>query len=104
MEVNKYNLDFTTDMIQSSEKRLIAQIWKLIPMRENEENWEQQLQTVITEIVGLSKIFMSNPKFLILLAKLEGIFTVDFMIYRKEVFESINLIHEAFQEVENTDG
>jgi hypothetical protein len=43
MEVNKYNLDFTTDMIQSSEKRLIAQIWKLIPMRENEENWEQQL-------------------------------------------------------------
>lgn len=104
MEVNKYNLDFTTDMIQSSEKRLIAQIWKLIPMRENEENWEQQLQTVITEIVGLSKIFMSNPKFLILLAKLEGISTVDFMIYRKEVFESINLIHEAFQEVVNTDG
>ena len=104
MEVNKYNLEFTTDMIQSSEKRLIAQIWKLIPMRENEENWEQQLQTVITEIVGLSKIFMSNPKFLILLAKLEGISTVDFMIYRKEVFESINLIHEAFQEVENTDG
>jgi hypothetical protein len=39
---------------------------------------------------------MSNPKFLILLAKLEGISTVDFMIYRKEVFESINLIHEAF--------
>lgn len=104
MEVNKYNLDFTTDMIQSSEKRLIAQIWKLIPMRENGENWEQQLQTVITEIVGLSKIFMSNPKFLILLAKLEGISAVDFMIYRKEVFESINLIHEAFQEVENTDG
>ena len=104
MEVNKYNLDFTTDMIQSSEKRLIAQIWKLIPMRENEENWEQQLQTVITEIIGLSKIFMNNPKFLILLAKLEGISAVDFMIYRKEVFESINLIHEAFQEVENTDG
>lgn len=104
MEVNKYNLDFTTDMIQSSEKRLIAQIWKLIPMRENEENWEQQLQAVITEIIGLSKIFMNNPKFLILLAKLEGISAVDFMIYRKEVFESINLIHEAFQEVDNTDG
>ena len=104
MEVNKYNLEFTTEMIQSSEKRLIAQTWKLIPMRENEENWEQQLQAVITEIIGLSKIFMNNPKFFILLAKLEGISNVDFMTYRKEIFESINLIHEALEGVEKTDG
>ena len=97
MEVNKYNLDFTTDMIQSSEKRLIAQIWKLIPMRENEENWEKQLDTIIIEIAGLNEIFIYQPQFLQILSKLEGLKVnkdLDFQIYRKTVFEIINLLQE----------
>jgi hypothetical protein len=28
-------------------------LWKLIPMRENNEDWEKQLNTVIIEIAGL---------------------------------------------------
>ena len=97
MEVNKYNLDFTIDMIQSSEKRLIAQIWKLIPMRENEENWEKQLDTIIIEIAGLNEIFIYQPQFLQILSKLEGLKVnkdLDFQIYRKTIFEIINLLQE----------
>ena len=65
-------------------------------MRENEENWESQLNTVIIELVGLKEIFNIDEKFLILLSKLEGLknFETDFQLYRKTVFESISLLRE----------
>lgn len=66
-------------------------------MRENEENWLGQLETVIIELVGLNEIFNINEKFLILLSKLEGlkITEIDFLNYRKTVFESISLLREV---------
>ena len=91
----KYN--FTIDNIDVLEKnfvRLINQMWKLIPMKENEENWEKQLDTVILEIAGLKEIFLQEPLFLQLLAKLEGlrIENIEFSLYRKTVFECISLL------------
>lgn len=70
-------------------------MWKLIPMREHEENWIKQLDTVILEIAGMNEIFM-NPQFLQLLSKLEGlkIQETSFELYRKTVFESISLLQE----------
>jgi hypothetical protein len=41
-------------------------------MREHEEDWLKQLDTVILEIAGLNEIFI-NPQFLQLLSKLEGL-------------------------------
>jgi len=92
----KYNLNIPKDVIQSDIDRLTNQLWKLIPMREHNENWLDQLDSVIIEIVGLSKIFLYNDKFLILLSKLEGLKNTDvkFTIYRKTVFESISLLRE----------
>ena len=58
-------------IIATNIKRLTNQLWKLIPMRENEENWLNQLETVIIEIVGLKEIFLLTPSFLVLLSKLE---------------------------------
>ena len=74
--------------------RLTNQMWKLIPMKENDEDWEKQLNTVILEIAGLNKIFIENPQFLQLLSKLEGIKdkNPEFNLYRKTVFESIGLL------------
>ena len=91
----KYN--FTIDNIDVLEKnfvRLINQMWKLIPMKENKENWEKQLDTVILEIAGLKEIFLQEPLFLQLLAKLEGLRTenIEFSLYRKTVFECISLL------------
>ena len=45
-------------------------------MKENEEDWEKQLDTVIIEIAGLNEIFIEAPH------------------YRKTVFEAINLLQE----------
>ena len=79
--------------IRRNIERLTDQIWKLIPMREHEEDWKKQLDTVIIEIAGLNEIFIT-PSFLQLLSKLEGLKIVetDFETYRKTVFESISLL------------
>lgn len=64
-------------------------------MREHEENWPKQLDTVILEIAGMNEIFM-NPQFLQLLCKLEGLKAknIEFELYRKTVFECISLLQE----------
>ena len=62
-------------------------------MREHEEDWEKQLDTVIVEIAGMGKIFKDHPDFLQVLAKLEGLrHDFEFMFYRKTIFECISLI------------
>ena len=92
--ISKYGFDFPIESLEKNIARLTNQMWKLIPMRENEENWEKQLDTVILEIAGLNEIFLKNPQFLQLLSKLEGVRSVEneFDLYRKTVFESISLL------------
>lgn len=92
----KYDFEFPRDVINKNIIRLTNQLWKLIPMRENNEDWEKQLNTVIIEVVGLKEIFILNPSFLQLLIKLEGLnnLEVEFGLYRKTVFETINLLQE----------
>ena len=95
--MTKYGFDISEDIIATNIKRLTNQLWKLIPMRENEENWLNQLETVIIEIVGLKEIFLLTPSFLVLLAKLEGLKELEeleFPLYRKTVFECITLLME----------
>ena len=94
--LDKYDVKFPEEMISKNITRLTNQMWKLIPMRENEENWEKQLETVIIEVVGLNEIFIMCPTFLQLLSKLEGLRVkeMNFELYRKTVFECINLIQE----------
>ena len=66
-------------------------------MREHNEDWQKQLDTVILEIAGLNEIFIYEPQFLQILSKLEGLkvsLDLDFQNYRKTVFEVINLLQE----------
>lgn len=93
--MTKYNFEIQGSIVSVDSRRLINQIWKLIPMRENGENWETHLNTIIEEIAGLQEIFSQELDFLILLSKLEGLkheSCNDFMLYRKTVFRSIDLL------------
>lgn len=95
--MTKYNFDFSKEVIQKDVIRLTNQIWKLIPMKEHDEDWQKQLDTVIIEIAGLNEIFVQEPQFLQILSKLEGLkvqVDLEFQIYRKTVFEIINLLQE----------
>ena len=101
-QMTKYSFDFSKESIDKNIGRLTNQLWKLIPMRENNENWQKQLNTVILEITGMNEIFYSTPGFLQLLLKLEGMLkleSIPFDIYRKTVFESISLLQELKKEL-----
>jgi hypothetical protein len=93
--IDKYDIGFEEEVIKKDVQRLTNQLWKLIPMREHEEDWLKQLDTVIIEIAGLNEIFM-GPVFLQLLSKLEGLKVKEntFELYRKTIFESISLLQE----------
>lgn len=95
--MTKYGFSFSYDVIESTVRRLTNQLWKLIPMRENNEDWKRQLNTVIIEIAGLNEVFIQNSLFLQLLSKLEGLLIMDeieFSLYRKTVFDAINILQE----------
>lgn len=64
-------------------------------MRENNEDWQRQLNSVLNELYGLHNMFGGQLDFLILLSKLEGLKqTEDFMSYRVIVFSAISLLTE----------
>lgn len=96
MVSTNYGFQIPMSTIAFDVNRLTNQLWKLIPMRENKENWLEQLNTVIIEISGLNTILSSQNNFLILLSKLEGlkIAETEFGIYRKTIFEAISLLRE----------
>ena len=72
-------------------RRLINQIWKLLPMRENDEDWQKQLDNVLIELRGLHIMFGDQLDFLILLSKLEGLYEAkNFMTYRMVIFSVIS--------------
>ena len=94
--ITKYGFGFSDEELHKEIVRLTNQLWKLIPMRENGEEWDKQLETVIIDIAGKDEIFIHNSQFLQLLSKLEGlkVVNVEFNIYRKTIFECINLLNE----------
>lgn len=93
--ITKYDSCFDEKVVQTDLRRLVNQIWKLLPMREKEEDWEKQLSSVLIELHGLSDMFDDQLKLLVLLSKLEGLTsTEDFMTYRLTVFGAISLLTE----------
>ena len=99
--MDKHDIDFPLETKEQDLKRLINQLWKLIPMRENEEDWINHLNTMIEEISGLVEIYKNKVEGLILLSKLEGLTSEvcnDFMIYRKTVFRCIDLLAQVIRD------
>ena len=92
----KYNFQVENQTVQAIVNRLTNQLWKLIPMKEHNENWLGQLETVIIEISGLNEVLIIDNNFITLLAKLEGLRLqdIEFKTYRKTVFEAISLLRE----------
>ena len=96
--MTKYDFEIPNNLILFDKKRLINQLWKLIPMRENKEDWEKQLKAVIVELDGFNELLKDELDFLILLTKLEGLTIItDFMTYRKTIFDSIDLLDRLCQ-------
>lgn len=98
MITTKYDgIMFESRDISNDIKRLINQIWKLIPMKENQENWERQIDLVIVELLGLQEIFQNRIYLLRILSELEGLkkhTELEFIEFRSIVFSIISLVSE----------
>lgn len=93
----KYGVEIDKKTVQVNLERIINQIYKLLPGREEGEDWERPLATVIEELTGMSRLFdICQASFLTLLCKLEGLFECkdedDFQIYRRTIFECLGLL------------
>lgn len=94
----KYNIDISDSAIQSNLKRIINQVYKLLPMREEGSDWQKPLETLMEELKGMSKLLIGQQEiFFSLLCKLEGLFTLtqeeDFLQYRRTIFECLGLLN-----------
>lgn len=96
----KYGINFSKDIIDADIKRLINQIYKLLPLREEGQDWQKPLQTIIQQLAGMQRLFLGQQEqsFLILLCKLEGINILvqeeQFYLYRRTIFECLSLLNE----------
>lgn len=94
----KHNLTVSDEIIQLDFKRLINQVYKLLPIREEGQDWQKPLQTIIVQLVGMKSLFLDQQEqtFVILLCKLEGMKTLKgqehFSLYRRTIFECLSLL------------
>lgn len=100
--MTKYSFDLAGSALSREFSRLTNQLWKLLPMKENGEDWEKQLASVQIEIAGLGKLFNNEEEFVQLLAKIEGLGVIEedslpFGIYRKTIFECIGILQRLKQ-------
>ena len=93
----KYNAEIDNHAIENSIKRITNQIYKLLPNREENVDWEKPLETIIEELAGMDRLLISQHNILFpLICKLEGLFTLteedDFLLFRRTIFECLSLI------------
>ena len=94
----KYNIDIKNQIIDNNIKRIINQTYKLLPMRQENLNWEKPLETLIQQIAGMKRLFLSQQDiFFSLLCKMEGLLQLkkkeQFNLYRRTIFECLSLLN-----------
>jgi hypothetical protein len=100
----KYNIDISQRAVEKELERLINQIYKLLPSREEGLNWELPLATVLEEIAGMHRLLIDQDTIVFpLLCKLEGLFTLtgedDFFIFRRTIFECLGIVNNLKDEL-----
>lgn len=93
----KYGIDIRKDAINRNLKRLTNQIYKLLPEREENIDWQKPLGTIIIELVGMDRLLTNFHDILFpLLCKLEGLSILtrdeDFQLFRRTIFECLSLM------------
>ena len=90
----KYNLSVNEIEFKSYCGSLKNKVYKLLPLKEEELEWQKYLNTILVEVSGNSEIFIGlKDKLIALVGKLEGLYTIeDFTIYRSTIFECLGLI------------
>lgn len=99
----RYDIEVDDDVILSNLSRIQSQIFKLLPMREENKDWEKPLETISLELLGIKHLFELQGNILSLLCKLEGLLELkdedNFMMYRRTIFECCGLIDKVKSDI-----
>lgn len=95
----KRNIKIDNNSILQNLNRLTNQIYKLLPMYEEGENWQKQLDSILEEMVGMERLLIGQHDILFpLLCKLEGLFYLterdNFDLYRNSIFKCLSLLED----------
>lgn len=94
--ISIYNAEIDDKVIASNLNRLCNQIYRLLPMREEGEDWIKPLETSLIEIIGLNDLLGQIPDFVTLISKMQGMYKIkddmEFMLFRRTVFECCGLV------------
>lgn len=97
------NIDTDSYTLGECLKRVGNQIFKLLPMREEGEEWIKPLETVTLELIGIYNLFPQKQDLFSLICKLEGLIQEgeesDFFMYRRTIFECCSLIDRLKKDV-----
>ena len=84
--------------------RITGQAFKLLPMREEDEDWVKPLNTLLVEVCGLTLFLPDEQRVYMLASKLNGLksdlVNEDFMLFRRTIFEVCGLadsLKESFE-------
>lgn len=100
----KYSLEIDKKAVEASLTRIVNQIYKLLPDREEGIDWQAPLETIMVELAGMDRLLVDqHDVFFPLLCKLEGLFELseekDFFSYRRTIFEALNLMSVVIDNV-----
>jgi hypothetical protein len=91
-----YETDITNSSICYNLHRVVNQIYRLLPLREEGQDWQKPLSTLIIELSGLFNLLPQLNEGLRVLSKLEGLLILgndlEFYEYRRCIFECCSII------------
>lgn len=104
MNQMRYGLEISQETIDKNLTRIINQVYKLLPSREEGSDWVKPLETIIIELVGMGSLFIGQQElFFSTICKLRGLFALaaeeDFLLYRKTIFEILSGLNALKQEL-----
>lgn len=102
MEDCIYNLQTTSPAILSSIDKIVNKTFRLLPAREEGEDWEKPLETLLLELVGFSSLYPNSELLFSIICKMQGLkesgSEIEFMMYRRTIFELCGLLNKLKQE------
>ena len=99
-----YDIEINNLTILSILERQLSICFKLLPMREEDLDWEKPLETLILELLGMQGLFPKEETLILLVYKLQGLKDngkdIDFMMYRRTIFECCSLIDKLKKDIQ----
>ena len=96
--VFKYDLRFDNEAILKNLNRITDRIFKLLPSREEGEDWETPLQNLILEVAGMKSLWVDQAELFSLLCRMEALLSLteeeDFLAFRKLIFECLGILNK----------